>query len=34
MITRLGRVAARTAPMPERLLKLPDVQWATGVVIV
>ena len=30
MITRLGRVAARTAPMPERLLKLPDVQWATG----
>lgn len=27
MITRLGRAAVNTAPMPERLLKLPDVQW-------
>jgi len=27
MIERLGRVAAHTAPMPERLLKLADVQW-------
>ncbi len=27
MIVRLGRAAANTAPMPERLLKLPDIQW-------
>ena len=30
MISRLGRAAVNTAPMPERLLKLPDVQWNTS----
>ncbi len=27
MISRLGYMSARTCPMPERLLKLADVQW-------
>lgn len=27
MIGRLGKAVVNTAPMPERLLKLPDVQW-------
>ncbi|USE33729.1 IS1595 family transposase [Endozoicomonas sp. SCSIO W0465] len=30
MISRLGRAAVNTAPMPDRLLKLPDVQWKPG----
>ena len=30
MITRLGQAAINTAPMPDRLLKLPDVQWQSG----
>lgn len=27
MVERLGRVAVRTAPMPERFLKMADIQW-------
>lgn len=27
MVERLGRIAARTAPMPERFLKMADIQW-------
>ena len=30
MISRLARAAVNTAPMPERLLKLSDVQWKPG----
>lgn len=30
MIARLGRAAVNTAPMPDRLLKLPDVQWSSA----
>ena len=27
MMERLGRIAARTAPMPEPFLKMADIQW-------